>query len=145
MKNLDRFGFKAISKRTGQWVYANMEETSSGCYGIRCHYNENEVYADVNADPETICQCTGLRDSDGKLIYENDYVTLGKRKGSDIIYRISNYEGFCNFEMVYEDGAAIPLATLELLLRHDKRGCIKVVGNKYDLDEHNKPKMEMEE
>lgn len=34
------------------------------------HYCEN-VWA---VDPETICQCTGLKDRNGKLIFENDIV-----------------------------------------------------------------------
>lgn len=35
----------------------------------------NDVPNMVEVDPSTICQCTGLRDKNGKMIWENDIVT----------------------------------------------------------------------
>lgn len=32
-------------------------------------------------DPSTICQCTGLKDEDGKKIWENDIVAYGEYRG----------------------------------------------------------------
>lgn len=39
------------------------------------HYISNED-GDHLIDPETICQCTGLKDKYGKLIFENDIVKV---------------------------------------------------------------------
>lgn len=35
---------------------------------------ERADYVEYEIDPSTICQCTGLKDKNGKLIWENDVV-----------------------------------------------------------------------
>ena len=54
----DRYLFKAKRVDNGKWTVWNI---FSGLYG-----------ADI--DRSTICQCTGLKDKNGKLICENDVV-----------------------------------------------------------------------
>jgi len=54
----DRYLFKAKRVDNGKWVTWNI---FSGLYG-----------ADI--DKSTICQCTGLKDKNGKLIWMNDIV-----------------------------------------------------------------------
>ena len=43
----------------------------------KCGFDEREDYW-TEIDPSTICQCTGLKDKHGKLIFENDIVRCGK-------------------------------------------------------------------
>lgn len=83
--NLDRFGMKAISQRTNKWVFGNYIESFKDCFGFLWRYSRREVYHTACVYPETICQCTGLRDTKGNLIYENDYLHVkGMYKGEPV-------------------------------------------------------------
>ena len=77
----DRFLYRAKRIENGEWV--------EGYYIYYPHgyYAEGEIehilidtstsvglYKVYSVDPSTICQCTGLKDKDGKLIWENDIV-----------------------------------------------------------------------
>lgn len=45
-------------------------------------------------DPSTICQCTGLRDKNGKLIWENDIVKINNDKVNTLI-TFGDFEIIC--------------------------------------------------
>ena len=68
----DRYLFKAKRLDNGEWIQGYL-------YGIwEKRYilwgMTNDIPNMVEVDPSTICQCTGLRDKNGKLIWENDVV-----------------------------------------------------------------------
>lgn len=68
----NRYLFKAKRVDNGEWV--------QGClYGIwEKRYilwgMTNDIPNMIEVDPPTICQCTGMKDKNGKLIWENDIV-----------------------------------------------------------------------
>lgn len=68
----DRYLFKAKLLNNEEWVQGYL-------YGIwEKRYilwgMTNDIPNMVEVDPSTICQCTGLKDKNGKLIWENDVV-----------------------------------------------------------------------
>lgn len=72
----DRYLFKA--KHFEEWHIGNIVKEPDGLY-IRDIKENVMAYID---DESTICQCTGLKDKNGKLIWENNIVDFLGHKGT---------------------------------------------------------------
>ena len=66
----DRYLYRAKQTNTGEWTYGYLYgiwERKYILWGMT-----NDVPNMTEVAPSTICQCTGLKDKSGKLIWEND-------------------------------------------------------------------------
>lgn len=77
---------------TGKWVEGHLitdETDDSKCFiGYVIGTDEDGAPHDldvVQVDPSTICRCTGLKDKNGKLIWENDIVKINNSKVNTLI------------------------------------------------------------
>lgn len=78
----DRYLFKAKRVDNGEWVQGyyvkGLNMYDKEVYLIfepnTMFYSSGETDGWYKVDPTTICQCTGLKDKNGKLIWENDIV-----------------------------------------------------------------------
>lgn len=80
----DRYLFKAKRVDNGEWVigfYVRVNESDFIYTGQLIHGGLYTVSESFKVDPSTICQCTGLKDKNGKLIWENDAVDFFGHKG----------------------------------------------------------------
>lgn len=95
----DRYLFKAKRIDNGEWVigfYAYINKKHYIYTGQLIHSGLYDIAERFEIDPSTICQCTGLKDKNGKLIWENDIMVahLDDKYPEDETYqRILWHEG----------------------------------------------------
>lgn len=98
----DRYICKAKRKDNGEWICGNLIQRkirSSKFYVIRVEDNGFDSYKEYEVIPETVGQCTGLKDKNGKLIFEGDIVvSTSDRRLSDRPRLITiDFERGCNY------------------------------------------------
>ena len=120
----NRYLFRGKRIDTGEWVFGELVhsvykigDTCVGQYGNEVGMHE--------VDPETICQCTGIKDKNGKLILENDIVNCLTEDCSGYIGWNESEAGFY-FDVLLEDGS------FEEEHIYDYQDCIEVIGNIFD-------------
>lgn len=98
---------------------------------LRTHYLEEnmwtaEIYA-IEVDSSTICQCTGLKDKNGNLIWENDIV----RDDNGNIYKAFWQDRYYQFSWICVKSDKLPIGA-KWDFWSIRNYEIEVIGNIFD-------------
>ena len=120
----DRYLYKAKRIDTGEWV----EGLLTIMWGQLHIINPNDENTAYPIDPSTICQCTGLRDKNGKLIWENDIVHNGN-------YFVVKWNLSCaRFDFALNNSHNIPVGRWEPMIIDWKNSDFKEYRNNIDFE-----------
>lgn len=118
----DRYLFRGKRLDNGEWLEGHLYCTGE-------HGYISDKYADmVEVDSSTICQCTGLRDKNGKLIWENDVCDRKEQYSEIVKYCNGDWTLDYSYASHKESGGCY----CNLGFYAEERKCVEVIGNIFD-------------
>ena len=109
--------FKAKRKDNGEWVEG---------YYVYCR--KRRYILQIEIDPGTICQYTGLTDKNGNKIWENDICNRKEKYPEIVTYNKGDWQ----LDYSYVFGKEMHTDACNLGFYVCERNCVEVIGNIFD-------------
>ena len=133
----DRYLFKAKRLDTHDWILGFLSMHKTGKYFIRPI--GGSALSSEEVEKNTICQCTGLKDKNGKLIWENDiihkpfYTDYDACANSEAYNgRIQYEDGGWSVEITKSDGIVYVSPIIDMIAYSKDIENFEVIGNIFD-------------
>lgn len=126
----DRFLFRAKRKDNDEWIFGNLIQTDDGVYIIQ-NYVPQHLIKNYEVDQSTVCQCTGLKDKNGKLIWENDIIEC--KDGKHNFQTQIEWDAYCA-GFIFQD-TETSVVGLDAITANGLYSESKVVSNIFDNQE----------
>lgn len=133
----DRYLYKAKRIDNGEWVVGSLISMPYGGYMIDRVVDSRRFRVMIN--PSTICQCTGLKDKNNNLIWENDiihkpfYTDYDAYANSEAYTgRIQYEDGGWSVEITKPDGNVCVSPIIEMIAYSEDIEHFEVIGNIFD-------------
>jgi uncharacterized phage protein (TIGR01671 family) len=137
----DRYLFKAKRLDNGEWIIGSLIQNPF-FKGVRSWISSEQedktrlksisrtqaLWNSIEVDSSTICQCTGLKDKNGKLIWENDI--CDRKEEYPEIVKYNN--GDWTLDYSYSKGKESGYCYCNLGFYALERKCVEVIGNIFD-------------
>lgn len=126
----NRYLFRAKRKDNGEWIFGNLIQTDDGVYIIQNYVPQHSI-KNCEVDPSTVCQCTGRKDKNGNLIWENDIIEC--KDGKHNFQTQIEWDAYCA-GFIFQD-TETSVVGLDAITANGLYSESKVVSNIFDNQE----------
>lgn len=128
----DRYLFRGKRIDNGEWVEGYLSYPFCTKKGNESYYfyakDSLGFFCRCVVDASTICQCTGLKDKNGKLIWENDVCDRKEQYPEIVKYCNGDWTLDYSYASHKESGGCY----CNLGFYAEERKCVEVIGNIFD-------------
>lgn len=113
--------FRGKSLKNGEWIFGLLNKDIKG----HCRIQFDPKYFSVIVDPATVGQFTGLKDKNGREIYDGDIVSVNNERMAIVCYEDAGFVIKSDFGEIYMRGIGVHMYP-------DRSKIIEIIGSIHD-------------